>query len=69
MDVLANTHGIAAAPITPQMFASAGKEHMQKYGEGCFVPIPPCSRSLVPYRDDSRAHGKDSVEEPQAFRQ
>ncbi|CAI8052433.1 Non-specific lipid-transfer protein [Geodia barretti] len=32
VDVLANTHGIAAAPITPQMFASAGKEHMQKYG-------------------------------------
>jgi sterol carrier protein 2 len=36
VDVLANTHGIAAAPITPQMFASAGKEHMQKYGEPCW---------------------------------
>ena len=35
VDVLANTHGIAAAPITPQMFAGAGKEHMQKYGEPC----------------------------------
>lgn len=31
--VLAETYGIAAAPITPQLFASAGKEHMEKYGK------------------------------------
>ena len=31
--VLAETHGIAAAPITPQLFAGAGKEHMEKYGK------------------------------------
>ena len=28
-----NKFGIAAAPITPQMFGSAGKEHMEKYGK------------------------------------
>ena len=31
--VLADKYGIASSPITPQMFASAGKEHMEKYGE------------------------------------
>ncbi|KAL5486546.1 hypothetical protein EMCRGX_G019043 [Ephydatia muelleri] len=30
--VMAEKYGIAASPITPQMFASAGKEHMEKYG-------------------------------------
>ena len=34
VNVLSDTYGIAAAPITPQMFASAGKEHMEKYGQG-----------------------------------
>ena len=32
LSVLAEKYGIAASPITPQMFASAGKEHMEKYG-------------------------------------
>ena len=31
--VLASKYGISAAPITPQMFGAAGKEHMEKYGE------------------------------------
>ena len=31
--VLAETYGIEPAPITPQLFASAGKEHMEKYGK------------------------------------
>ena len=26
-------YGIAASPMTPQIFAAAGKEHMEKYGE------------------------------------
>ena len=30
--VLADTFGIEAAPITPQMFGNAGREHMQQYG-------------------------------------
>ena len=30
--VMANKYGIGSAPITPQMFASAGIEHMEKYG-------------------------------------
>ena len=30
--VMVNKYGIGAAPITPQMFASAGIEHMEKYG-------------------------------------
>ena len=29
---MAEKYGIGAAPITPQMFASAGMEHMEKYG-------------------------------------
>ena len=33
VEVLAEKYGIAATPITPQMFASAGKEHMEKYGQ------------------------------------
>lgn len=27
-----NKYGLASAPVAPQMFASAGKEHMEKYG-------------------------------------
>ena len=30
--VLAEQFGISPAPITPQMFAGAGKEYMAKYG-------------------------------------
>ena len=30
--VMVNKYGIGAAPVTPQMFASAGIEHMEKYG-------------------------------------
>jgi hypothetical protein len=29
---MAETHGIAPAPVTPQMFGNAGREHMAKYG-------------------------------------
>ncbi|XP_038191093.1 sterol carrier protein 2 [Arvicola amphibius] len=32
LDVLINKYGLSAHPITPQMFGSAGKEHMEKYG-------------------------------------
>ena len=31
--VMADKYGIGSAPITPQMFASAGIEHMEKYGK------------------------------------
>jgi sterol carrier protein 2 len=32
--VLATKYGISAAPMMPQMFGAAGKQHMEKYGEG-----------------------------------
>ncbi|XP_043941388.1 sterol carrier protein 2 [Protopterus annectens] len=32
LEVMINTYGIAAAPMAPQMFGNAGKEHMEKYG-------------------------------------
>jgi sterol carrier protein 2 len=32
IEVLSETHGIAAAPMAAQLFGSAGIEHMQKYG-------------------------------------
>lgn len=32
LDVLVNKYGLSAHPIAPQMFGSAGKEHMEKYG-------------------------------------
>ncbi|XP_072853732.2 sterol carrier protein 2 [Pogona vitticeps] len=32
LEVMVNKYGIAAAPITPQLFGNAGKEHMEKYG-------------------------------------
>ncbi|KAM5160528.1 sterol carrier protein 2 isoform 1-T1 [Callospermophilus lateralis] len=31
-EVLVNKYGISAHPIVPQLFGSAGKEHMEKYG-------------------------------------
>lgn len=33
MEVMISKEGLAAAPVTPQMFGNAGKEHMKKYGE------------------------------------
>ncbi|XP_031458555.1 non-specific lipid-transfer protein [Phasianus colchicus] len=32
LEIMINKYGLASAPVTPQMFASAGKEHMEKYG-------------------------------------
>ncbi|XP_032157490.1 non-specific lipid-transfer protein isoform X1 [Mustela erminea] len=32
LEVLINKYGLSAKPIAPQMFAFAGKEHMEKYG-------------------------------------
>ncbi|XP_064625029.1 sterol carrier protein 2-like [Lineus longissimus] len=32
VEVLNNTYGIEASPITAQMFGNAGREHMEKYG-------------------------------------
>ncbi|XP_065769006.1 sterol carrier protein 2 [Muntiacus reevesi] len=32
LEVLINKYGLSAHPIAPQMFGSAGKEHMEKYG-------------------------------------
>ncbi|XP_067157368.1 sterol carrier protein 2 [Apteryx mantelli] len=32
VELMINKYGLASAPIAPQFFASAGKEHMEKYG-------------------------------------
>ncbi|XP_042317826.1 sterol carrier protein 2 isoform X1 [Sceloporus undulatus] len=32
LELMVNKFGLATAPITPQMFGNAGKEHMEKYG-------------------------------------
>nr|XP_035931161.1 non-specific lipid-transfer protein [Halichoerus grypus] len=32
LEVLINKYGLSAKPVAPQMFACAGKEHMEKYG-------------------------------------
>uniref|UniRef100_A0A8C7AH61 Sterol carrier protein 2 n=1 Tax=Neovison vison TaxID=452646 RepID=A0A8C7AH61_NEOVI len=32
LEVLINKYGLSAKPVVPQMFAFAGKEHMEKYG-------------------------------------
>ncbi|XP_019356831.1 PREDICTED: non-specific lipid-transfer protein [Gavialis gangeticus] len=32
VEVMINKYGLAAAPLAPQMFGNAGKEHMEKYG-------------------------------------
>ena len=32
VEVMLETFGIAAAPITPQMFGNAGREHMSQFG-------------------------------------
>ena len=39
--VMADKFGIAPAPITPQMFANAGREHMAKYGD---INVYMCTR-------------------------
>lgn len=33
IEIMAETYGLFPAPITAQMFANAGKEHMEKYGK------------------------------------
>lgn len=37
--VMANKFGISAAPITPQLFGNAGREHMEKYGQCSTVSL------------------------------
>lgn len=32
IQLMADTYGLQAAPITSQMFGNAGREHMEKYG-------------------------------------
>lgn len=32
IQLMADTYGLNAAPITSQMFGNAGREHMEKYG-------------------------------------
>ncbi|XP_061488996.1 sterol carrier protein 2 [Rhineura floridana] len=32
VEVMMNKYGIVAAPVAPQLFGNAGKEHMEKYG-------------------------------------
>lgn len=32
VELMVNKEGLVAAPVTPQMFGNAGKEHMKKYG-------------------------------------
>ncbi|NWX21052.1 NLTP protein, partial [Aegotheles bennettii] len=32
LEIMVNKYGIAAAPVAPQVFGSAGREHMEKYG-------------------------------------
>ncbi|KAM8930005.1 sterol carrier protein 2 [Pelodytes ibericus] len=32
VEVMVNKYGLSAAPLAPQLFGSAGKEHMEKYG-------------------------------------
>ena len=32
VQLMMETRGLESSPITPQMFANAGREHMEKYG-------------------------------------
>lgn len=38
LNVMAETYGLVAAPVTAQMFGMAGKEHMEKYGKLLYYP-------------------------------
>lgn len=38
IQLMADTYGLQAAPITAQMFGNAGKEHMEKYGRPNTIP-------------------------------
>ena len=37
VEVVGNTYGISAAPMTTQIFGNAGREHMEKYGEVLYL--------------------------------
>ena len=39
VEALANTNGLASSPITAQMFAAAGVEHMKKYGNNYDIDV------------------------------
>ena len=32
LEIMINRYGMVAAPVAPQMFGNAGREHMEKYG-------------------------------------
>lgn len=47
MEVVINRHGLAAAPVTPQLFGNAGKEHMEKYGEIYDIYVTVCMQMKI----------------------
>ena len=46
VEVLSETHGIAASPIAAQLFGSAGIEHMRRYGVCVCVCVCVCVHVL-----------------------
>lgn len=47
MEVMMNNYEFAAAPVTPQMFGNAGKEHMEKYGKYLIIKFVISLRVMV----------------------
>ena len=47
MQLMMETRGLESSPITPQMFANAGREHMEKYG--MYVCVYCCVEVVIVY--------------------
>ena len=53
METMLETHELTAAPVNPQMFGNAGREHMKKYGK--------CRYELLMGGLEVMSVGKDSA--------
>ena len=53
VEVLSDTYGITAAPLTPQIFGGAGKEHMEKYGMLLSIRFDHCLEHRIKFLSSS----------------
>ena len=39
VEVMSDVAGFSSAPMAPQIFGNAGREHMKKYGRGLSIAV------------------------------
>lgn len=57
IDVISSTNGLAPVPLMAQIFANAGREHMERYGTNQFLFIHRFGNKIrLPFRPILNSH-------------